>query len=530
MTIPRTAAYARYSSDAQRAASIRDQIRNVEDYCRRMGWPSPEIYKDEAVSGARQDRAGYRAMLQAAAAGSFNILLVDDYSRLTRDIVESARLVQELAFHEVRLIGVTDGVDTSREGSILDTGVRGVMNHIYLVDLAKKTHRGMTGQALDGYNTGGLPYGYSSIDDGDGKRRVVNPEQAKWVRWMFERYVAGDSPRTIAAELNRLGVPSPRKGSKWSPNAIYPDAKGVGILGNPIYVGKPIWNRTKWVKDPSTGRRRRRARPADEWIAIASPALQIVTDELWSATEERIREVRTRTSEQRRENGSKISGGRGPRYLFSGLMRCGCCGGAYIIVDRHRYGCAMHRDRGASACPNALKVPRQRVEELLLQGIKRDLLSDEAFTVFEAEVRRILAEAQPDPREVERDVVQASKEIEHIMDAIKQGVVTPTTLKALQDAEAALEAAQTRKQEIARFQPIDMIPRLREVHRELVSSLEKIEDVSAAREAIRGIVGQIRLVPEGDELVAEMTSAGLAGACQSTLVAGAGFEPATFGL
>ncbi len=526
----RTAAYARYSSDSQRAASIRDQIRNVEDFCRRMGWPAPAVFKDEAVSGARQDRAGYKAMLQAAAGGHFNVLLVDDYSRLTRDIVESARLVQELAYHEVRLIGVTDGVDTAREGSILDTGVRGVMNHIYLVDLAKKTHRGMTGQALDGYNTGGLPYGYSSVADGDGKRRVVNEEQANWVRWIFERYVAGDSPRTIAAELNRRGVPSPRKNGKWSPNAIYPDAKGVGILGNPIYIGKPIWNRTKWVKDPTTGRRRRRARPEDEWIMVASPDLQIVSTEIWSAVEARVQEIRERTSAQRAANGGKVSGGRGPRYLFSGLMRCGSCGGAYIIVDKHRYGCAMHRDRGQAACPNSLKVPRELVEDLLLQGIKRDLLSDDAFKVFEEEVRRILAEAQPDPRDFEQDITRAMREVANIMNAIKQGVVTPTTLKALQDAEAALEGAKARKQEAARVEPLEMIPRARAVHREMISRLEQIEDVSAAREAIRAIVGEIRLVPEGTELVAEMTSAGLAGACQLTLVAGAGFEPATFGL
>ena len=98
--------------------------------------------------------------------------------------------------------------------------------------------------------------------------------------------------------------------------------------------------------------------------------------------------------------------------------------------------------------------------------------------------------------------------------------------------EAKLQAAQASKRgwEIDQFEPMDVIPRAREAHQELVSRLEQVEDVSAAREAIRAIVGEIRLVPEGDELVAELTSAGLAGACQLTLVAGAGFEPATFGL
>ena len=200
------------------------------------------------------------------------------------------------------------------------------------------------------------------------------------------------------------------------------------------------------------------------------------------------------------------------------------------MVDKHRYGCAMHRDRGSAACPNALKVPRKRVEDLLLQGIKHDLLSDDAFKVFEDEVRRILVEAQPHPREAARNITRAETEIKNIMAAIRQGVVTPTTLKALQDAEAELQAAQDHKREIERLEPMKMIPQAREAHRKLVSSLERVEDVASVRKAIGTIVGEIRLVPEGGELVAEMTNAGLAGVCQLTLVAGARFELATFGL
>lgn len=73
----RTACYLRYSSDNQRDASIRDQLRNVEAYCTRMGWPSPAVYQDQAISGARNDRPGYQAALAAADAGMIDALLVD---------------------------------------------------------------------------------------------------------------------------------------------------------------------------------------------------------------------------------------------------------------------------------------------------------------------------------------------------------------------------------------------------------------------------------------------------------------------
>ena len=64
----------------------------------------------------------------------------------------------------------------------------------------------------------------------------------------------------------------------------------------------------------------------------------------------------------------------------------------------------------------------------------------------------------------------------------------------------------------------------------MVARLEAIEDVSAAREALRDLIGDVRLVPENGALTAEIQSCGLVGALQITVVAGAGFEPTTFGL
>lgn len=143
----------------------------------------------------------------------------------------------------IRVVGASDGTDTARDGYKLETGLRGLMSEFYLDDLAKKTHRGLMGQALDGYSAGGLPYGYSSSFDGQGHRRKINEDEARWVRYIFERYVSGVSSRQIADELNSQKVSSPRGGT-WAHSALYPDAKGVGMLGNPIYNGRQIWNRT----------------------------------------------------------------------------------------------------------------------------------------------------------------------------------------------------------------------------------------------------------------------------------------------
>ena len=67
-------------------------------------------------------------MLKDAKANAFDVLLVDSFSRLSRDSMESEQTRRRLAFWGVRLIGVSDGVDTAIEGHEIQSGVQGIMN------------------------------------------------------------------------------------------------------------------------------------------------------------------------------------------------------------------------------------------------------------------------------------------------------------------------------------------------------------------------------------------------------------------
>jgi site-specific DNA recombinase len=523
----KTVAYCRYSSDAQREASIRDQLRNIEAYCARMEWPTPTVYQDQAISGSRNDRKGYRNMLNAAKLAEFDVLLVDDLSRLSRDQIETAQVIRQLKHIGIRVIGVSDGLDTSRDGYKLEAGLRGLMSELYLDDLAKKTHRGLMGQAIEGYSAGGLPYGYKSTSDGKGYRKIINDDEARWVRFIFERYANGTSPRQIANELNRQNVPSPR-GSSWSHSSIYPDSKGVGILGNQIYNGRQIWNRTEWVKDPNTGRRCRIMRPHSEWISTYSQELKIIEDELWQTCERRAQNAKRDTTVRKAEG--KGSGGRGPKYLLSGLLKCGECGGSFVIQGRTHYGCGMHKNRGETVCTNSLKVNRINIEGVLLTGIKDALLSEGAYSAFEVEAKTMLFEVKPDSSLTKRQLTEAKKQVENIMLAIKAGILTASTKSALMEAEQKVVEVQEKLNEIERFEPAQFFKMTRKIYHNMVNTLENIEDVNAAREALRVLIGYVKLVPENGTLTAEIENAGLAGALQISMVAGAGFEPTTFGL
>jgi len=129
----------------QREASIEDQYRNCEKRTIKEDWTVTARYHDKAISGSTSDRPGYQAMLKAAEAKQFDVLLVDDFSRLSRDQVETEQARRRLVHWGVRLIGVSDGIDTDAKGHKMLSSFKGIINDAFLDDLRDKTSRGMTG-------------------------------------------------------------------------------------------------------------------------------------------------------------------------------------------------------------------------------------------------------------------------------------------------------------------------------------------------------------------------------------------------
>ena len=119
----RTAAYCRFSSDAQRETSIRDQVRNIETFCARLGWSNPVLYQDQAVSGARNDRIGYQSLIAAAEAGAFDVLLVDDLIATGGTMMAGKKLLEKLGGVVVEGAAIVDlpelgGSQRLREGGL----------------------------------------------------------------------------------------------------------------------------------------------------------------------------------------------------------------------------------------------------------------------------------------------------------------------------------------------------------------------------------------------------------------------------
>jgi site-specific DNA recombinase len=127
----------------------------------------------------------------------------------------------------------------------------------------------MVGRVEEGKSGGGLCYGYRVVRASDGTttgEREIEPGEASVVTRIFREFLAGVSPKRIAQRLNSERVPGPA-GRGWNPSTIHGNAqRGTGILNNELYIGRIVWNRLRYVKDPDTGRRVSRLNSRSEWI------------------------------------------------------------------------------------------------------------------------------------------------------------------------------------------------------------------------------------------------------------------------
>ena len=544
----RAVIYARYSSELQRDASIEDQVRVCRRRIDHEGWSIGCVYSDHGASGASHLRAGYQALLQDARERKFDVVVAESLDRLSRDQEHVAGLFKLLSYHGVVLLTIGEG-----EISELHVGLKGAMSALYLKDLAQKTRRGLEGRVRQGRSAGGLSYGYRIVraigPDGAPTtgEREVDPKEADVVRCIFANFAAGRSPRAIAKGLNDRGVIGPR-GNPWGASTIYGNwRRGTGILNNDLYVGRLVWNRQRFVKDPEMVRRQARLNPKEDWVVEEVPLLRIISDDLWTSVKERQSATRQTIADER---GVRSERARRPHYLFSGLLACGACGGGYTLVGARHYGCANTRNRGT--CDNRLTIRRDLLEDTVLRGLKDNLLQPELIhefvTTYQQEYNRLRREQTNEQAAAHTELARIERQIRNIVEAVKAGLFAPT----MKDELTALEGRKACLVELTRDQveePPLLHPGLADVYRrkveKLTQALNKEELRSEAAETLRSMIQAIRLVPEGGELAIELVGelAGILALTQEktprpfgprgrevTLVAGAGFEPAAFRL
>ena len=502
----RCALYARYSSDQQRAASIEDQFRVCRDIAGRESWKIVGAYKDSAISGDSMIlRPGIQALLEDARRGMFEVVIAEALDRVSRDQADVATLYKHLKFAGVMIVTLSEG-----EINELHVGLKGTMNALFLKDLAAKTHRGLRGRVEAGKSGGGLCYGYDVVKSFDGSGdpvrggRTINETEAEVVRRVFREFASGTSPRAIARRLNGEKVPGP-SGKLWTDSTIRGHAKrGTGLINNELYIGRLVWNRLRYMKNPETGKRVSRINPPEEWIVTEVPDLRIVDDDLWRAVKDRQGEITeqyaTVIEATQSARANRLNGAHRPRHLLSGLLECGVCGGPYSMRGQDRYGCSNHVMTGS--CSNGRGIRRSVIEERVLSGLKDRLMEPEAaaeaMRAYADETNRINRERRASGASDRKELAEVEKKIAAMIAVIEDGGYVKGMVDRLRELEARQEELTERLSAVPADLP-DIHPNVADIYQRRVARLAEAlnhpDDRDAAASAIRGLIERIVLTP-----------------------------------
>jgi DNA invertase Pin-like site-specific DNA recombinase len=500
----RTALYARYSTDRQSPSSIEDQLRICHEHAAREGWRVIASYMDAAISGSSVTlRPAIQQLLEDARTGKFDLLLAEALDRISRDQADIATLFKHLQFAGITIVTLAEG-----EISELHVGLKDTMNALFLKDLAKKTHRGLRGRVEKGKSGGGLSYGYDLVRclDAGGEPirgdRTINVVEAEVIRRIFRDYANGISPLTIAIRLNAEGIPGPY-GKLWGNTTVRGHIKrGTGILNNELYVGRLIWNRQRYLKDPRTGRRVSRINPESEWITTEVPELRILDDDLWQAVKARQTSLRIdyARSMDSADVGEELRMKRRPKSLLSGLLVCGTCNGPVSLRGQDRFGCSAHLNR--RSCTNARTVKREALEARVLEGLSHRLMAPEivaeAIHAYVEETNRLNQQQRAAAAADKAELKKVVKAIEHLVNMAADGDGTRGLVDKLLALEAQEDAIRARMSAAPYIAP-DIHPNIAKFYRKKVERLSEALHHPSERDeaacAIRGLIERVTLFP-----------------------------------
>jgi site-specific DNA recombinase len=246
----------------------------------------------------------------------------------------------------------------------------------------------------------------------------------------------------------------------------------------------------------AAGKRLARINPATAWIIADVPHLRILDDDLWQAA--KARQAATRYTMK-----AGIVRARRPKYLFSGLTRCGRCGGGFVLSSHDLLTCFNARSRGT--CSNRRSIKRTDVEARALRAMRELFFEPGMFAAFcaefTAEMTRQRHEHVAHMAGARRELASVEREIKKVIQAIKDGVSGPSSKDELIELDARKLSLTTALAE----PPLPALhPQMAEVYREkaiaLSAGLEHDEQRDAARLALREFLDKI-VIPPGDGLL-----------------------------
>ena len=419
-------AYYRYSSDAQRDASIDQQREAAQQYATAHGLHIAREYEDHAISGTRDDREQYNLMLYEVDVLRPAALIIWKTDRLSRDKIDIVLAKKRLRECGVKIHYVAEAIpDDDDATQILMESIYEGMAASFSVAHAKNVRRGLHYNGERGLYNGIQMIGYKGKPD---SQYEIDPYTAPIVQRIYQAYADGTPMMQICRDLDAAGIRS-----------IHDKAMTVNslrrILTNRAYIGEYAWGGHK----------------------IPGGMPRIIDDDLFERVQNRLE--------------ANKRGGKGARrkidqeadiadYWLSGHIYCGLCaetmqgisGTGKSGAKHHYYSCKAHRQHKCDAHNRPKDVIESAVTYVLEQ-----IARDPAYRVDIAAMCYDRYRQDHDDGGVYADAIQAKikdadAKITNIMRAIEAGVLTATTGDRLRELEAersrltdALQAEEARR-------------------------------------------------------------------------------------
>lgn len=348
---------------------------------------------DDNVSGMHFNRDGISKIYEQVENKAIDAIIVKDLSRLGRHRTQTAMFIDYLREHDVRVLSVTENIDTSNEDDDLMIGFKGIFNDMYARDISKKIRAGYKQKQKNGIVIT-VPLGY--FKDKNTNEIVIVEEEAEIVRKIFDLYLSGYGLKAIAKKLNDEGIKSPQ----YYQNKMYnkkltfnkPEITGrylwvnttvKRILQNEFYIGTVTCHKTYTSKINHI----RKALPEEEQFKHENFAPAIISKEKWE-------QVQFLLSSKRNNNVRASSSN--PCHRYTGLIECGDCGCTFVCKkrkwkdkpERIEYNCNGYHRYGKEHC-TAHRIDEEYLDKLIydeLMSIKNEALAN--YKSIESDVKK----------------------------------------------------------------------------------------------------------------------------------------------
>ena len=402
--------YARYSSDSQREASIEGQLRDCKDYAEKNSITVVGTYIDRAYSAKTDDRPDFQRMIKDSAKKIFDVVLVWKLDRFARNRFDAVNYKYQLEKNGVHLVSAMEPISQGPEGIMVESMLIGMAEY-YSAELALKVARGERENALQcKYNGGVVPLGFT-IGKED-RLYHIDPETAPIVQEIFTRYANGEPAEKIAASLNERGLRT-RTGKPFVKNSFFQ------IFRNRRYIGE---YRYKDIVTPG-----------------GIPA--IVDEDLFDRVQQRFEQNRIAHGRPAKEDVS---------YLLTTKLFCGKCGTlmggesgtSHMGNTYYYYKCGNAKRHGKAHC-DLKAIRKEPLERFVVETAIKVIFSDE---IIERLIDLVMeAQQQENTRlpVLKEQLRDTEKRLANLLEAIEQGILTPTTKQRLDELEARKEALNT---------------------------------------------------------------------------------------